>query len=227
MPSDLQQEAVEVEKILVDVADTLHPVLSDFIREELASRKSRRLALVVLAAAYPETDTDQQRQQRVCLAAAIELLAIALGVHKLLLNAADLDRSLVGGTVLAGDYCFSRAAALAARTENPAVVAIFSELLQQLSEGHLRVIFSEGKEIFDEGTLLHQMAALAGAVLADLATETVQAVTDFGRWTSNWPDNVDGASQQQEIGHRLEASGVPSFQHSRWVELFESIPARR
>jgi hypothetical protein len=51
MPSRLQQEAVEVEKILVDVADTLHPVLSDFIRQELASRESRRLALVVLAAA--------------------------------------------------------------------------------------------------------------------------------------------------------------------------------
>jgi geranylgeranyl pyrophosphate synthase len=219
MPSRLQQERVEVEKILVDVADTLHPVLSDFIREELASHESSRLASVVLAAAYPEVDTEERRQQRVYLAAAIELLAIALGVHKLLLNAADLDRSLVGGTVLAGDYCFSRAASLAARTGNPAVVAIFSEMLQQLSEGHLRVIFSEGVDRFDEDSLLHRRAALAGAVLADLPAETVEATADFGQWVSNWQSGADGAPQEEQIAHRIKASGLSSFQHRRWRVL--------
>jgi hypothetical protein len=147
------------------------------------------------------------------------LLAIALGVHKLLLNAADLDRSLVGGTVLAGDYCFSRAASLAARTGNPAVVAIFSEMLQQLSEGHLRVIFNEHEDRFDESSLLHRSAALAGAVLADLPAETVQATADFAKSVSNWQPGADGAPQAEEIVSRIETSGLSSFQRGRWGVL--------
>ena len=83
------------------------------------------------------------------------MLHIALNVHRLLVNAArteegsqkvgakaELDRAFIGSTILAGDYCFSRAAQMAAQTDHPRVVATFSLALQAVSEGLLREQFN-------------------------------------------------------------------------------------
>ena len=60
----------------------------------------------------------------------METLRLALGVHTQLLLAespAAIDRSLLGSTVLAGDFCFSRAAGLAAKTGSPVIVDLFAD----------------------------------------------------------------------------------------------------
>ena len=78
---------------------------------------------------------------RVSLAAALQLLQIALNIHRLLLRpeqTGSIDSFLLGGTILAGDYCFSRAAVLAAHTNHPQVVMVFAELLQEVSQANLR-----------------------------------------------------------------------------------------
>ncbi len=97
-------------------------------------------------------DTPDLRRQRIYLAAAMETLRLALGVHTQLLLAespAAIDRSLLGSTVLAGDFCFSRAAGLAAKTGSPVIVDLFAGALQRVSEGSLRRLFRPSDPPYD------------------------------------------------------------------------------
>ena len=205
--TSLSQELSEVREILSGITAELHPALSEFIKDEVRRHTSLRLGAVVLAAAYPAEDSPDQRDRRIQLAAALELLTVGLEIHKLLLLSANtrdsVDRALAGGTVLAGDYCFSRAAALAARTDNPQVVAIFSELLQQLSEANLRRLFEENSAPFNEERVLYQSAVHAGATLAGLPEAQIAAI---GVWIGNGTADVEG-------------SELVAFQRERWAEV--------
>lgn len=96
------------------------------------------------ASARNAGETPDLVPQRIYLAAAMETLRLALSVHTQLLLAESpetIDRSLLGSTVLAGDFCFSRSAGLAARTGSPVIVDLFAGALQRVSEGSLRRIF--------------------------------------------------------------------------------------
>jgi geranylgeranyl pyrophosphate synthase len=223
MATALQQEVADVRAILEGITHTLHPALSEFVQDAIGRRQTLHLALVVLAAALPAEDGTAPRERRVQLAAALELLTVALDIHKLLILGTagrdSIDRALAGGTVLAGDYCFSRAAALAARTENPAVVAIFSDLLQQLSEGNLRRLFAEGEPPFDESRLLYHSGALAGATLAGLPSATVQATAEFGAAAHNAAPYINGRHDDTNAQQAFAEAGIAPFQHDRWQEI--------
>ena len=58
--------------------------------------------------------------------------------------------SITGSIILTGDYCFTQSAILAAKTDNIAVVEIFSQTLKVVSEGILRQIFGHR-----EGATVH------------------------------------------------------------------------
>jgi geranylgeranyl pyrophosphate synthase len=223
MGTALQQEVADVRAILTGITDTLHPALSEFVQAEIGRRQTLPLAPVVLAAALPEEDSEIQRARRVQLAAALELLTVALDIHKLLILGTmgrdSIDRALAGGTVLAGDYCFSRAAALAAGTENPAVVAIFSELLQMVSEGNLRRIFTETAQAFDEENLLFHSAARAGATLAGLSSATVEETARFGALLRKTHSHPNGRHDGESLQKALSEADLAPFQRSRWQEL--------
>jgi geranylgeranyl pyrophosphate synthase len=223
MATALQQEVADVRAILEGITHTLHPALSEFVQDEIGRRQTLHLAPVVLAAALPAEDGAELRERRVQLAAALELLTVALDIHKLLILGTmgrdSIDRALAGGTVLAGDYCFSRAASLAARTENPAVVAIFSDLLQQLSEGNLRRLFPEGEPAFDEAGLLYHSGALAGATLAGLPSATVQATAQFGPVAHKAPPHMNGHHDGKSLQQALVEAGIAPFQQERWQEI--------
>jgi octaprenyl-diphosphate synthase len=127
------------------------------------------------------------------------MLHLALNVHRLLINATQrqqqtsnqisLDHSFIGSTILAGDYCFSRAAQMAAQTEHPQVVATFALALQSVSEGLLRQQFPQTHQPdpqndtnhdanYDEMRQLLQSGANAAALLVDLpANQREQAIT--------------------------------------------------
>ncbi len=220
MPNGFAQEIAEVQTILAGITNELHPALREFIHDEIQRRATSRLAPVVLAAALPEQDSSEQRARRIYLAAALELLTVALAIHKLLMltatNRDSIDRALAGGTVLAGDYCFSRAASLAAQTEHPRVVAIFAELLQQLSEGNLRQIFDDSDAPFDEGRLLYQSGALAGATLAELSPEAITATAVFGERIRPLPHASNGRSESSRLVDQIESAGLADFQRHRW-----------
>ncbi len=144
----------------------------------------------MLTAGTAQPDTATLRAQRIDLATALEMLYLATQIHTRLVTVTPgdqgLDRSLVGSTILAGDFCFSRAAGFAVRTGNAAVVEIFAQALKQLSEARLRSTFaasaerrSDNRELFVSGLLaagklvgwqpaLLELAPVVGVTLADL-----------------------------------------------------------
>jgi hypothetical protein len=131
----LQAEHELVTGLFDEALADLPPGLLQFVRSEVA--KEQILAGIVLASAAPVHDSAEAVSRRAALAAALELLQVGLRIHRLLLNPAQpdtIDSFLLGGTILAGDFFFSRAAVLAARTHHPQVVKVFAELLKEVSQ---------------------------------------------------------------------------------------------
>jgi len=163
-------ELAEVEQHLHDAIAELFPPFRQMVATQFRSSHPLHRASIVLAAGVAAPDQTTTRSQRIYLAAALEMLHLAISVHIMLADTAASDpvnRSLLGSTILAGDYCFSRSASLAVRTGNATVVEIFSDALKRVSEGHLRHIFTptavdynEDRELFVAGA--HAAMELAG-----------------------------------------------------------------
>lgn len=201
-------EREQVAQMLEEVMGSLPEGLTQFVQSEMAEDQPLAVAGIVLASATPLADSAESASRRVALATALELLQIALNIHRLLLTPGQpdtIDRSLLGGTVLVGDYCFSRAAVLAARTHNPQVVTVFANLLQELSEANLRLVINETKSsqeaiAVDRDTLLRS-GALAGAMLAGLGQEEQAHVVRYA----------------SRLGRNLPATdSLPPHQKERW-----------
>ena len=207
--STLEDELNEVHDTLQSAVDALGSPLGDIVRAQAKRAYPLVRAAVVLASAISAQRDDDLRRRRISLAAALEMLHIALNVHRLLVGAAYnrhpgdrdgvLDRSFVGSTILSGDYCFSRAAQFAAATDNPRVVAHFAQTLQIVSEGQLRHQFDHngdnGHPDYDETNELLRSGVLAAAALADLTSEETNSLVDLS----------------QEVAHRLSLHAPVTF----------------
>ena len=223
LQAELKLVAAKLEETVADLPDGL----AQFVRSELA--ESQVLAGVVLASAAPVKDTAEDESRRVALAAALELLQIGLNIHRLLLKpeqTGSIDSFLLGGTILAGDYCFSRAAVLAARTNHPQVVTIFAQLLQQVSQANLRRVISKdgvGRDsaAVDERVALFHSGAAAGALLAGLSEEDQEVVVRYAALLGRWrlPDgaNTFGAKAEKDL------DSMPTRQRERWRELVSGL----
>lgn len=218
-----ETELHEVERTLAATADELGGPLGELVRGQVMRARPSVRAALVLAVAMTEQPasagtepSSSRRQARMNLAAALEMLYIALNIHRLLVDAVagsaptntlppaadpqatpsqadddeQLDRAFVGSTILAGDYCFSRAAQLAAHTDHPTVVALFAQALQTISESRLRHQFGDAPAVEstaprkapqttpqDDTVELLESGAQAAAVLAGLdAAQRSQAL---------------------------------------------------
>lgn len=171
--ADFEAELREVENVFAAAADELGHPLGDLVQAQLRRAAPPVRAALVLAVGYDLSDDTLRRSHRLLLAAALEMLYVALHIHRLLIDASattqeELDKSLIGSTILAGDYCFSRAATMAAQTDNPKVVAIFAQALQTVSEGLLRPLFDETAAPFDEEEALRYSGVEAAIELAGI-----------------------------------------------------------
>ncbi|HEY64066.1 MAG TPA: polyprenyl synthetase family protein [Caldilineae bacterium] len=164
--------------------------------EGLITRGGKRLrpAITILASKFHACDV----QVVLPIAAAAEALHTATLIHDDVIDGALLRRGLPtlnavwshGATVLAGDYLFAQAADLAAETENPRVIRIFSRTLMTICDGELRQLFSsldwrQPKEeyyrrIFAKTASLFQAAAETGAIISGAPEEYVQALSAYG-----------------------------------------------
>ncbi|HXF62982.1 MAG TPA: polyprenyl synthetase family protein [Caldilineaceae bacterium] len=179
-------ELREVERVLTAAADELGSPLGDLVHAQLKRAAPLVRAALVLAAGYDLNEDPLRRDQRVLLAAALEMLYVALHIHRLLIDASataqeEMDKSLIGSTILAGDYCFSRAATMAAQTDNPKVVAIFAQALQTVSEGLLRPLFDKTAAPFDEEETLRRCGVEAAIELAGVTGAERLSYTDAAR----------------------------------------------
>ncbi len=217
--AELNLVAAELEEAVSDLPDGL----SQFVRSELADEQL--LAGVVLASAAPKNDSAENEVRRVALASALELLQIALNIHRLLLKPEKtdpIDSFLLGGTILAGDYCFSRAAVLAARTNHPRVVTVFAELLQEVSQANLRRVIVEkspGREsvVYDERESLFHSGASAGVLLAGLSEEDQESVVTYAAHLARRrPQDGTGALGAPAAE---QFDKMPAPQRERWQAL--------
>lgn len=188
-------ELVAVAQELQGVLADLYPPLADLVRSQLQRAQPLLRAALVLAVGVGDPDHALLRQQRLLLAAAQEMLFIALNIHKLLLTPQptqpdEQQKTIMGGIILTGDYCFSRAAILAAQTDHVQVVELFSKALQVISEGILRTFFADratGSEVNGAGAVaftneqseLFISGVRAATVLAALPTSTTADLIEF------------------------------------------------
>lgn len=175
-PASLIDELVQVQQEVTASLRDLHAPFNQLVQSRLRIDNSLLCGAFVLTAGVGVVDTPHLAQQRIDLGAAIEVLRLALAVHAQLLGASEghdhIDRSRLGSTILAGDFCFSRAAGLAAKTGSPIVVDIFAQALQRVSEGTLRNLFAgsdSGAEGFDAERELCLSGVAAANELAGLA----------------------------------------------------------
>ncbi|MCB0063074.1 MAG: hypothetical protein KDE19_13205 [Caldilineaceae bacterium] len=231
----LTSELAEVQAQL-DLAlhDHLYSPFRELAQSQLGRIQPLRRAAVVLATAADGTDSALLRQQRIDLATALEMLNIALVIHQLLLaNSANQtdnpnQRSITGSVILTGDYCFTRSALFAAKTDNVQVVEIFSQTLKTISEGILRGLFAErGDVTVAPAEVFHTELALceAGVVGAATLVRTTSSLSDAAvaellailrRWVPGW--------QMQEVTPAFEH--LPPPQEAGWQVLQQWIQLR-
>ena len=201
-------EIEEVQSTLLVATTDLPNPLGDMVRAHIKQSQPPLCAAVVLAVSKKQgtsTEDGDLRRKRIVLAAALEMLHIALNVHRLLVNAAineqksggeeAIDRAFIGSTILAGDYCFSRAAQLAAQTDHPRVVETFSLALQTVSEELLREQFHPAPNTarYDETRQLLQSGAHAAAQLVGLNADQQQAAIALSQeLASQWAQYTHG-----------------------------------
>ncbi len=191
----IREDLERVKRKMRQAAQTEHERLTEALQHLLSSEgKYIRPALVILASRFHPADEDKV----FALAAAVELLHTATLVHDDLIDGSLLRRGLPtlnatwnpGATILTGDYLFSRAASLAAETQNVRVVVIFSQTLTLICGGELRQLFSGQsrpptmddyyRRISSKTAALFATSTEAGAVLSGAPEDQVQALRDYG-----------------------------------------------
>lgn len=203
---DFGAELAAVEQELQGALTDLYTPLADLAQAQFQRARPLLRAALVLAVGVGAPDEERLRQQRLSLAAAQEMLFIALSIHKLLLTnqpdqADEQQKTLMGGIILTGDYCFSRSAILAAQTDHVQVVELFSQALKAISEGILRNFFANRETardsfpnattLYDERLDLFVSGVQAAAVLADLPSTTRTDLVDFAHFLAGQPIPYD------------------------------------
>jgi octaprenyl-diphosphate synthase len=217
----LELELVEVEQRLGEALSDLFPPFSQMVAAQLRSSRPLMRAAVVLAAGVASPDHDVLREQRLNLAAALEMLHLAINVHMLLGSAATGEApnpSLLGSTILAGDYCFSRSANLAVLTEDRAVVEIFSDALKQVSEGHLRHFFNPVGEPYNEDHDLFVAGVTAAMHLTQASEQARGAATRLVEALAAQPKLAENEERFLTLLRELQSEVAPA-QSQRWAAL--------
>ena len=218
-----EAELDQVEQRIGEEIVDLFPPFSQMVTAQLRHSRPLLRAGVVLAAGVAVEDTEVLREQRVNLAAALEMLHLAINVHILLGGAIGGDApnpSLLGSTILAGDYCFSRSASLAVRTGNQQVVEIFSNALKRVSEGHLRRLFDSLGEPYNEDRELFRAGVEAATLLARWPAPAQSQVRRVIETLADRPGAVGGAAQQPDRQSELQRA-LSVEQYARWLAFLE------
>jgi geranylgeranyl pyrophosphate synthase len=224
----LADDLALVEIKLREAPKSEQPQLTAVLNHLLGSGGKRlRPALTLLAGRFYPADLDKL----VALAASTEMLHTATLVHDDLIDGAVIRRGnptlnaswSPGTTVLAGDYFFARAAALAAETGSVRVMTIFANTLMAICTGELRQIFDrrdvpplDGKDAWKAAlghydqrieaktASLFAAATEAAAVLSGAPEAEAAALRDYGRLLGMGfqivDDVLDFQGDQTELG---------------------------
>ncbi len=209
--------AVE-ERMLASVREAYEPLSSALVSLLSSGGKRLRPALVILAARMFHWDPTPVTN----LAAAVEMLHTATLIHDDTIDEATMRRGhrtlnatwSRSATILAGDYLFARAAALAADTSSNRVASVFAHTLLTICQGELRQMLSlfdwrGGREdyyerIYAKTASLFASACEGGAILARASEDDVRAMQEYGRHLGMAfqivDDILDFAGDEQHLG---------------------------
>lgn len=255
---DMQQFLAEIQLVqseLQTVVATLELPLRPLVQARINAMRPEVRAAVVLAAGIPadsnenadENEAGQAqklRAQRIYLAAALEMLGAAVSIHKLLLSdeAPALDKAILGGTILAGDYCFSCSATMAVKTGSPEVVKLFSDALKRVSEGNLRQHFSlaqdedagvptsetkarHSAEAFDDNLELFRAGVIAATILVAQPPESAEPGLQFVTRLAGILQTETDPSSDSYVGLQALTHDLPAYQRHRWRHLLTWLSA--
>jgi hypothetical protein len=218
---ELSEELAATGQTLLAALDGLPAPFSQFVAGQARQLLPYKRGALVLTGGLAAVDSPELRRQRIDLAAAQEMLFLALQIHMRLVgqgSAADeQSRSILGSTILAGDFCFSRSAELAVRTGNATVVEIFAETLKRVSEGHLRRLFLPDAAPFSETSELFDAGVYAAGVLAGLAPPTLAAARTQARTLAN----LDRAPASPASLDKTLTERLAPAQWARWLALVD------
>lgn len=215
----IRADLVVVEARMLNAVRETHEPLSSALHSILASGGKRlRPALVILAARLHRWN----EEAAINLAAAVEMLHTATLIHDDTIDEALLRRGQEtlnaswsrGATILAGDFMFARAAALAAETDNTRVATIFARTLMTICDGELRQMLSlfdwrGGREeyyrrIYSKTASLFASSSEAGAIVGQAPEDRVRALRDYGQLLGMAfqivDDMLDFAGDQEHLG---------------------------
>jgi len=191
----LQVELQEVEARLLETPANAPPEVTLALREVIASGGKRLRPVLTLLSAHL---CSAPLARVIPVAAGIELLHTATLIHDDLIDNATVRRGhptlnahwSTPATVLAGDWVFARAAALAAQGQNLKIVERFSATLGTICAGELSQFFSRRgqtptyedyeRRIFAKTASLFALAMEVGPQIAGSAPEDVAALSRFG-----------------------------------------------
>lgn len=231
--NSLDVELEMVHEHLVQLTHDLGFPLHDLVRSQIEQIQPYIRAAVVLAAGFGNPDSPDLQTRRVYLASALETLYLAFSIHQLLLESESIyadqsAKSLIGSMILAGDFCFSRSAGLAAQTENPEVVSIFAKALRDISEGRLQHTFgndtisrhiennqSHHKDAYNENAPLFLAGALAAAKLANLTEDEQILIFELCQQLNEPSKNHSTPTLSKNI---VNVTNFPKYQQSRWTQ---------
>lgn len=187
-----------VEEKLLEALQFEYAPLAEAVRRLLQDGGKRiRPALAILSAKLFQ-GRKFDRAKVLALAASVELLHTATLVHDDLVDSSLLRRGKPtlnaswedGVVVLVGDYLFSLAASLGAKTENPRIVSIFARTLETICDGELGRILSAGtwpatrnsylQYIYSKTASLFATSTESGGILSQAPERGVHALRDFG-----------------------------------------------
>jgi geranylgeranyl pyrophosphate synthase len=190
----VEDQISQVEVLMKAQVNGHHPHLQ-VVLEHLVSSGGKRVrpAVALLTGGMLHADGDRLLK----LAGSIEMLHTATLVHDDLIDGSLLRRGIPtlnaqwspAATVLAGDYIFARAAAMAAQTDSIDVMQLFAETLATIVNGEIIQMFtSRGiasredyyQRIYAKTASMFVLATESAALLGGVDDDVVLAVRQYG-----------------------------------------------
>jgi geranylgeranyl pyrophosphate synthase len=218
LPVELQTEIDLIEKIMLSQVEDYHSDLKAAVRLLVSTGGKRiRPLIIILLSKMLDSYSDRVIQ----LATAIELLHTATLVHDDLIDGALLRRGVPtlnskwspAATVLTGDFLFSCAATIAAKTANLEVIGLFSKTLTIIVNGEVNQLFSSHcnaskddyyKRIYAKTASLFETSTKSAAILSNVSEEATEVIRQFGYNLGMAfqiiDDVLDYTGQQNKVG---------------------------
>lgn len=193
MRGDLQRVSDRV----VDAARVPYPQISSILEEIVRSGGKRLRPMLVLLAARA-WDYEESFEVLISAAAGVELLHTASLVHDDAVDHSAFRRGKptlnsqvdTAAVILVGDFLFAQSAILAASTNNPRVVSVFSNSLGDICDGQLMEMMDARNpeqterqylaRIYGKTASLFGCAAETGAIIAGAPEDAISALRGYG-----------------------------------------------